>query len=182
MAETNRQGNQSPELRLSTFSALRGSFVREISMLHGSVMSTSPLEQLVRTMSLEELSQRSGRDVEDIVAYALAGKVQTSSGKSKTTNGINKVETKAESPKSKGARRPSTSSKNVDTRTAAGREAYDQAVLESIQSAKKPIGATDIRRKVGGTPLQVRTAAKRLEEGGYITSKGQARATRYSKA
>ena len=150
-------------------------------MLHASIMSPSPLEQLVRTMSLEELAQRSGRGVEDIVAYALAGKMQRSNGKSSAKIGTHKAETKTDIAKPKSTPRPSTS-KNVDTRTAAGREAYDQSVLESIQSARKPIGATDIRKKVGGTPLQVRTAAKRLEESGYITSEGQARATRYSEA
>lgn len=73
-------------------------------------------------------------------------------------------------------------SKAVDTRTPAGREAYDQAVLEALKTVGKAAAAPDLSAHVGGTPLQIRTALARLIERGLVTWTGQARGTRYTAA
>jgi hypothetical protein len=49
-----------------------------------------------------------------------------------------------------------------------------------VEGSRSPIGAGALRRKVGGTALQVRTALNRLIEAGRINYEGRARATRYT--
>lgn len=68
----------------------------------------------------------------------------------------------------------------VDTRSAAGRAAYDEAVMGFVGKAKgKKVSAQDIRKAVGGTPEQARRALNRLIEAGKLSYTGKARATRY---
>ncbi|MDC0672399.1 hypothetical protein [Nannocystis radixulma] len=67
----------------------------------------------------------------------------------------------------------------VVTRTAAGREAFDQRILEAIKAIGGPASATEIQRRVGGTNMQVRSGANRLIEAGHVTWTGKARGTRY---
>lgn len=73
-------------------------------------------------------------------------------------------------------------SKGVDTRTPAGREAYDQAVLDALKAGGKDVAAPDLSKVAGGTPLQIRTALARLIERGAVSWTGQARGTRYTAA
>lgn len=68
----------------------------------------------------------------------------------------------------------------VETRTAAGRERYDKAVLAAIKGAESPISAEELRAQVGGTPLQARASLARLINAGNVTWEGKARGTRYS--
>ncbi|MDC0668471.1 hypothetical protein [Nannocystis radixulma] len=68
----------------------------------------------------------------------------------------------------------------VDTRTPAGRDAYDQSMLNALKNAPGPQAAPDLSAVVGGTPLQVRTALARLIERGAVSWTGQARGTRYT--
>lgn len=68
----------------------------------------------------------------------------------------------------------------VDTRTPAGRDAYDQGMLNALKNAPGPQAAPDLSAVVGGTPLQVRTALARLIERGLVSWTGQARGTRYT--
>lgn len=70
--------------------------------------------------------------------------------------------------------------KSVDTRTPAGREAFDTAMLNALRAAGGNQAAPDLSALVGGTPLQVRTALARLIERGAVTWTGQARGTRYT--
>lgn len=70
--------------------------------------------------------------------------------------------------------------KSVDTRTPAGREAFDTAMLNALKAAGGNQAAPDLSELVGGTPLQVRTALARLIERGAVTWTGQARGTRYT--
>lgn len=67
----------------------------------------------------------------------------------------------------------------VNTRTPAGREAFDQAVFEALKAIGGPAGAGEIQRRVGGTNMQVRSAVNRLIEAGQVTWTGKARGTRY---
>lgn len=71
-------------------------------------------------------------------------------------------------------------SKGVDTRTPAGREAYDTAMLNALKSVGKAAAAPELAAAVGGTPLQIRTSLARLIERGAVTWSGQARGTRYT--
>ena len=123
-------------------------------------MAESPLESLVATMTLSELSARSGKTVSQIVDWALGGRAGRRAAAGALSGAI----------------------KRVDTRTPAGRDAYDDQVLSAVQAAKSPIGAGELREQVGGTALQARTALNRLIEAGKINYEGRARATRYTAA
>jgi hypothetical protein len=90
-----------------------------------------------------------------------ATELKTKNGKSKTAKGKVKA-------------------KPVNTRTPEGRSAYDNAVLEVVAQAERPIKAPDITAAVGGTALQVRKALARLIESEKITWEGKARGMRYS--
>lgn len=126
-------------------------------MLCRSLMKA--IEDLVSSMTLADLSKRSGKSVGDIVAHALA---PTSSAPVRSQG---KAHTHAQG--------------TPDVRTPSGRAAYRAAVLNAVRSHDGPIAAVDVRTQVGGTPQQVRTALNSLIEEGEIQFKGKARATRY---
>jgi len=86
--------------------------------------------------------------------------------------------TKAAKPR--GAKAPAAGGAEVDTRTAEGRAAYDGNVLAALKAATGPQAASDLTNKVGGTPLQIRTALARLIEAGSVNWAGRARGTRYT--
>jgi DNA-binding GntR family transcriptional regulator len=69
---------------------------------------------------------------------------------------------------------------NVDTRSAAGREDFDERILAYLRTRGEYLPARDVQANVGGTPLQVRTALNRLIEQGFVTFTGRARGTRYA--
>ncbi|MEM6996322.1 MAG: hypothetical protein AAF721_37795 [Myxococcota bacterium] len=123
------------------------------------------LEALVEEMTLRQLAERTGRSVGDIVAWAM----HSSSRSSKASTSTTKPKTKASA----------TGARSVDVRKAAGRKAYDKAVLAVVIEASGPTSAQEVRKSVGGTPAQARSALNRLIEGGRIGSQGRARATRY---
>ena len=131
-------------------------------------MSASALESLVATMTLAELATRSGKSVEEIVAWAL--------GEEAIRGAVRAARAKAK-PAAAAPRRGR--SRSVNTRTPAGRDAYDRAVLDVVKAASGPVGAQTIRKRVGGTALQVRTALNRLIESGSVKYQGRARATQY---
>ena len=129
-------------------------------------------------MTLSELADRSGKSVSQIIAWALPGK--TGGGKApRPTAKPNGV------PSGKAAAKPAAGaskggSKAVNTRTPEGRAKYDAAVYDAVAAAGQPVGSSKLRKSVGGTPLQLRTALNRLIEDGKVTYEGKARATRYS--
>jgi hypothetical protein len=118
-------------------------------------------------MTLAELSARSGKSVQKIVEWAMAGARTSGKGSIFGDGEINGV-------------RRGDSGSSINTRTPEGREAYDEAVYSVVSSVETPVGAAAIREKVGGTSLQVRTALNRLIEAGKIGYEGRARATRYT--
>lgn len=128
-------------------------------------MALGALENLVGNMTLAELSARTGRSVTDIVDFAVRGSRRTPS------NGA--------STKTKPTATKASSRNAVNTRTPAGRDQYDAAVLQVLRDAGTKVGAVQVRKQVGGTALQVRTALNRLIEAGTVTFEGKARATTY---
>ncbi len=122
-------------------------------------------------MTLSELADRSGKSVTQIIAWALPGK----SGGAKASAPRAKTPARAGGGGGKGG-----GGKAVNTRTPEGRAAYDVDVLNAVQGANKPVGSSYLRKKAGGTSLQMRTALNRLIEAGKVTYQGKARATKYS--
>jgi len=132
------------------------------------------LENLVGDMTLSDLSCRTGRSVSEIVEYAVrTGARAGSNGVTRKRNPTAPSESKA------GTASTQAKDRTVNTRTSAGRERFDDAVLEVVHRARRRIGAVEVRKQVGGTPQQVRTALHRLIERKAIVAEGQARATTY---
>lgn len=77
------------------------------------------------------------------------------------------------------AAKPASDAAEVNTRTPAGRAAFDVAVFEALKAIGGPAGAGELQRRVGGTNMQVRSAVNRLIEQGRVTWTGKARGTRY---
>ena len=69
---------------------------------------------------------------------------------------------------------------DVNTRTPAGRQRYDERVMEIMRSSDGPMTAPEIWAACKGTPLQVRKALARLIAEGEVAFEGKARATRYA--
>jgi hypothetical protein len=113
------------------------------------------LETTVGRMTVAELAAHSGRQVREIIDYALGD-----------DDAFQAMAANHDPPP-------------VDTRTAAGRYAYDQAVFTVLAAHDGPMSALEIRDHVGGTPVQLRGALARLVEDEIVTSTGQAAATRY---
>jgi hypothetical protein len=67
----------------------------------------------------------------------------------------------------------------IDTRTAAGCYAFDQAVFGALEAHGRAMTAHEIRAHVGGTTEQVRASLARLAEDDIVASNGQGAATRY---
>lgn len=152
-------------------------------------MSTA-LEALVSSMALSDLSERSGKSVEEIVNWAMGGR-PSSPGKSRGTAALAAAAAGASpraaaapaaapAPAAEAPARRAGAAKTVNTRTPEGRTRYDEAVLSLVRESDGPIAAATIRKKVGGTPLQVRAALNRLIEAGQVEYQGRARAMRYT--
>lgn len=131
------------------------------------------LETLIETMTLRQLAERTGRSVGDLVEWALGAK-----GRGEASSPA--VVAAPAKPKN-GASKPATAGRRskVETRTPAGRRAYDDAVLSAVSSANTPMSAKAVRAAVGGTAEQARTSLNRLIERGTIAYEGRAVATKY---
>ena len=67
----------------------------------------------------------------------------------------------------------------VTGRTAAGREAYDEAILSTLRDTGDWTAASDLRATVGGTSEQLRIGLGRLVSAGKIVKTGDRSRTRY---
>lgn len=133
-------------------------------------MAIDALERFVGHMTLRELAGNSGRSVGEIVEYAMRA------GRRSAANGAPR---KREQNERKPAQAKATKNDSVDTRSAAGRDQYDAAVLDELRDVGGKMGATDLRARIGGTALQIRTSLGRLIDAGEVAFEGKARATRY---
>ena len=139
-------------------------------------MPQSPLEQFVGSMTVSEFAKHTGKSVEQIAAWASGARAPASP---KAAAPAAAAPAGKPAPGKPGPKSSGLKAKAVNTRTPEGRAAYDEAVLEAVTNAKEAVGSSYLRRRIGGTPLQLRTALNRLIEGGKVSYQGKARATRY---
>ncbi len=71
---------------------------------------------------------------------------------------------------------------SVNTRTAAGRQALDAAVLAYLNGCDELVTGADVRNVVGGSAAQVRQSLNRLIEAELVGWEGKGRGTRYGVA
>jgi hypothetical protein len=152
----------------------------------------SALEQLVGNMTVAQLAEAAGMDIDAVVGLVLGNR------------GVSAPSVKA-APAAKGKRKPGrppkaaaqepapaavTAEEDEDeggdaggeghnTRTRTGRAELDQAILDYLKSQSEPVRALDIRKGIGGTAAQIRTRLNYLIEKGKVTYKGRASGTRY---
>jgi hypothetical protein len=139
---------------------------------------TTTLESLVAQMTVNELAQRSGHSVAEVVELVLASGTRTRAPRSTgaaapATNGRRKRGRKP-GPKPGRGRKAGKAGK------AASGSSYDETVLGAVKAAKGKVKAEELRKKVGGTPPQLRAALARLVEAGSVKSAGKARGTTYA--
>ena len=146
--------------------------VTTATILSNDAGVSSALEDLVASMTISELAQRSGRSVGAIAAYALGRSRPITAAPTSSRN-----ERRSSSTTRKAAR---ASVGHVDTRSASGRKEFDTRVLEAVRALGGSAQANDVERVVGGTPMQRRTSLARLVKSRKLTRSGQARATTYS--
>lgn len=94
----------------------------------------------------------------------------------------NTVASKSKAATSKRAGAATKRTAEVDTRAATGRAKYEETVLGAIRSSKGRVKAEELRKRLGGTPLQIRAALHKLIEDGKIKAQGQARGMTYAPA
>jgi hypothetical protein len=157
----------------------------------------SALEQLVGNMTVAQLAEAAGMDIDAVVSLVL-GTQQSGAPKGPAAAKGKFGGKPGRKPGRKAATQeaaPSaiTSSDDDDdddegggggegghnTRTRSGRQALDSAILEFLKGQSEPVRALDIRRGIGGTAAQIRTRLNFLIEKGKVTYKGRASGTRY---
>jgi len=131
-------------------------------------------------MTVAELAQRSGRSISDLIELVLS-----QSGGAPAARAATNGHRRGKPGRKPAAAAPAPSAgrkKGAQTRTQAGRATYDESVLAAVKSSKGKVKAEDLRKKIGGTPPQLRAALARLIESGSVKSAGKARGTTYSAA
>jgi hypothetical protein len=141
---------------------------------------TTTLESLVAQMTVAELAERSGRSISDLIELVLSAGGTAPAGRS-ATNGHQRGKPGRKAAAAP-APTPSGRKKGAQTRTQAGRATYDESVLAAVKTSKGKVKAEDLRKKIGGTPPQLRAALARLIENGSVKSAGKARGTTYAAA
>ena len=131
----------------------------------------SSLDQLVGNMSVQQLAEAAGTSVEEVVQAVVWGSKR---GQLSVTMGASPA-ANAPTPRRGGGRGGSA----IDTRSSAGRDAYDAALLGVLKDTGEVMSAEQIRDVVGGTPLQARSRLKALVKKRKVKSTGRARATKY---
>jgi hypothetical protein len=156
----------------------------------------SALEQLVGNMTVAQLAEAAGMDIDAVVGLVL-GNRGASVPAAKAAAAVAKAPSgrkpgrppKAKAPAAEAAP-PAASSDDGDddegsdgdghnTRTRTGRQELDQAIIDYLKSQSEPVRALDIRKGIGGTAAQIRTRLNYLIEKGKVTYKGRASGTRY---
>lgn len=137
------------------------------------MLVSTPLESLIAQMTVAELAQRTGRSVSDLVGLVLGDRARAVAAP-------RAARSEAKPARGGGRKRGKTQSRGEGGGGATPRAGYDDSVLVAIKAAKGKVKAQDLRKKIGGTPLQIRAALKRLLGAGQIKSQGKARGTTYT--
>lgn len=135
----------------------------------------SALEQLVGNMSVAQLAESAGLTIDEVVALVLkrAGKA----GGSRASAGAKRSGVSSQNKAAVGSF--AVTERRHNTRTQAGRDALDGAIMSILKQTGEPMRAVDIREAVGGTAAQVRARLNALIGDGKLAYKGRASGTRY---
>ena len=140
----------------------------------------SALQELVANMSVAQLAELAGMDVDSMVALVLGKRgAAPAAAKAPARRGRRAPAEAAPAEATPAQAAPATGKKAHNTRTREGREALDQAIIAFLKEQAEPVRALDIRKGVGGTAAQIRTRLNVLIEQGKVTYKGRASGTRY---
>ncbi len=147
----------------------------------------SALEQLVGNMTVAQLAEAAGMDIDAVVGLVLGR-----AGAAKAAAAAPVVaKRKPGRPRKVVAQDPAPAAVTAasddegddgeghNTRTRTGRMALDQAILDFLKAQSEPVRALDIRKGIGGTAAQIRTRLNYLIEKNKVTYKGRASGTRY---
>lgn len=148
----------------------------------------SALEQLVANMSVAQLAEMAGMDVDTMVSLIL-GKGKGAAPARKTAKKAGRrpgrppasqaAPAAAEGAAQAPAAAPSGDDGGLNTRTREGRNRLDAAILDFLKEQTDAVRALDIRRGIGGTSAQVRTRLNFLISKKKVTYTGRASGTRY---
>jgi hypothetical protein len=154
----------------------------------------SALEQLVGNMTVAQLAEAAGMDIDAVVGLVLGNRgasvsaAKAAPAASKAPSGRKPGRPpKVKAPVAETAPAAADSDEGDDegdgdghnTRTRTGRQELDQAIIDYLKSQSEPVRALDIRKGIGGTAAQIRTRLNYLIEKGKVTYKGRASGTRY---
>lgn len=177
----------------------------DITLAELNQLSRGELGKLFSTISISDLlNPDQARDVAPAKAAPAAKQqkqkarggrrggnkvAKSSAGEKASARGAEKAEKADKGEKGEKAAKPTKAEKpaeeasggpqEVNTRTPAGREAFDKGVFDALKAIGGYAGAGEIQKRVGGTNMQVRSAVNRLIEAGQVVWTGQARGTRY---
>ncbi|MCX4246968.1 hypothetical protein [Paraliomyxa miuraensis] len=135
-------------------------------------------------MTVAQLAEAAGMDIDAVVSLVLGSKgapkaVPAAKGRPGRKPGRRAAAPEAAPAAAVAAPAPASSDDGHNTRTRAGRDELDSAILDFLKSQAEPVRALDIRKGIGGTAAQIRTRLNVLIEKGKVTYKGRASGTRY---
>jgi hypothetical protein len=148
----------------------------------------SALEQLVGNMTVAQLAEAAGMDIDAVVGLVLGNRGVSAPAKAAPAAKARSGRKPGRPPKAAAVQEAAPAaeadedeggSDGHNTRTRTGRAELDQAILDFLKSQSEPVRALDIRRGIGGTAAQIRTRLNYLIEEGKVTYKGRASGTRY---
>jgi|GEM_PF-1505378 len=142
-------------------------------------MSDQVLEEFIGSMTVSEFCARTGRSVEDLVEFCAGRGGSAPKGKAtpalaaKASGKSSAKPTKSAKPSAKAA------ASGVETRTQAGRDAFDAALLDLLKGVQSGMGARDIADETGASLPQIRSAVARLVSKKKVRFEGKTAARRY---
>jgi hypothetical protein len=154
----------------------------------------SALEQLVGNMTVAQLAEAAGMDIDAVVGLVLGNRGASVTAAKAAPAAKAKSGRKPGRPPKAAVQEQAPAALTVEdeedeggegggdghnTRTRTGRAELDQAILDYLKSQSEPVRALDIRKGIGGTAAQIRTRLNYLIEKGRVTYKGRASGTRY---
>ena len=134
-------------------------------MRGSSLVSNRVLEEFVGDLTAAEFCTRTGTRVEDLVRFCFEGRRAKGTGSRRATSSTGRK------------RQPAQERGSVNTRTQAGRDAFDASLLALLTGVQSGLSAREIAEETGASLPQIRSAIARL--GKRVQSKGKTVARRY---